>query len=213
MARHPEILWAQRSAKVYLTVELLDAKTPDVKLFPEGRFTFSATVGANNQKFETDLELYAAIDVEKSVVNKGQRHTTLVLEKTTAEWWPRLLKASGKAPQFVKADWDKWVDEDEDENEPNVDSNGMGSIGGMEGMGVMPDFSAMGGMGGGMPDFSGMGGMGGEDEDDIEDDDDMPELSKVDDESAKESTPTTAAVEVKPEDGAQESKKPEATKI
>lgn len=214
MARHPEILWAQRSDKVYLTVELLDAKSPDVKLLPEGRFTFSATVGANNQKFETDLELYAAIDVEKSVVNKGQRHTTVVLEKTTSEWWPRLVKATGKAPQFVKVDWNKWVDEDEEDEAPAMDMGGMGGMGG--GMGGMPDFSAMGGMGGmggGMPDFSGMGGMGGDDDDDIEDDDDMPELSKVEDESATESAPTTAAAEVKPEDGAQESKKPEAAKI
>lgn len=205
MARHPEILWAQRSDKVFLTVELLDAKNADVKLTPEGRFTFSATVGANNQKFETDLELFGAIEVEKSSINKGQRHTAVVLEKTKSEWWPRLLKATGKAPQFVKVDWNKWVDEDEEDEAPAMD---MGGIGGMGGMGGMPDFSSMSGMGGmgGMSDFS---GMGGDDDEDVEEDDEMSPPSKVEDLSE----PTKTATEVKPEAGAQESTPAEAAKI
>ena len=57
-------------------------------------------------------------------------------------YWPRLLAAPGKAPQNVKVDWDKWVDEDEE--------GAAGGIGGDF------DFGEMGGMGGG-----GMGGMGG----------------------------------------------------
>lgn len=209
MSRHPEILWAQRSDKVYLTVELLDAKNPQVKLESEGRFSFSATVGANDQKFETDLELFAAIDVSKSAVNKGQRHTTLVLEKAESGWWSRLLKAEGKAPKFVKVDWNKWVDEDEEDEAPAMDNNfDMGAMGGMGGgMGGM-DFSALSGMGGGgMPDFSGMGG----EEDDMEDDDDMPELEP---DKSEPSVPTKTATEVKPEgEGAHESKGAEAAKI
>jgi hypothetical protein len=211
MARHPEILWAQRSDKVHLTVELLDAKSPEVKLEPEGRFSFAATVGANNQKFEVDLELFGAIDVEKSTVNKGQRHTVLMLEKKEQGWWPRLIKAEGKAPKFVKVDWNKWVDEDEEDEAPA-----------MGGMGGMPDFSALGGMGGagGMPDFSGMsgmGGMGGDDDEDIDDDDEMPELettTTTTTETAPVSEPTKAHVtELKTEAGAQEADAAEAAKI
>jgi hypothetical protein len=201
MARHPEILWAQRSDKVFLTVELLDAKSPDVKLEPEGRFSFAATVGANNQKFEVDLELFGAIDVEKSTVSKGQRHTVLVLVKKEQGWWSRLLKAEGKAPKFVKVDWNKWVDEDE-EDEPQA----------MGGMGGMPDFSSLGGMGGagGMPDFS---GMGGDDDEDLDDDDDMPELETTT-ETAPASEPTKAHVtELKTEAGGQEAEAVEAAKI
>ena len=195
MARHPEILWAQRSDKVYVTVELLDAKTPEVKLEPEGRFTFHATVGAHNQKFETDLELFGAINVEKSTVNKGQRHTVLVLEKAEKIWWPRLVKAEGKAPQFVKVDWNKWVDEDEEDEAPAM---GMGNFD-MGGMGA--------GLGGGM-DFS---GMGGDDEEDMDDEDDMPELEST--ETAVESEPTKTHVELKAEGGARESAAEETAKI
>jgi hypothetical protein len=37
-----------------------------------------------------------------------------VVQKAESEWWKRLLKAEGKTPHYVKVDWDKWVDEDED---------------------------------------------------------------------------------------------------
>jgi prostaglandin-E synthase len=85
-------------------VELLDAKSPEVKLQPEGRFSFAATIGTNNQKFEVDLELFGAIDVENNTVNKGQRHTVLVLEKAEKEWWSRLLKVEGDQAEASEAD-------------------------------------------------------------------------------------------------------------
>lgn len=56
MSRHPEILWAQRSDKVYVTVELPDAKNAQVKVDPEGRFTFTAS--SKDAKYETELELF-----------------------------------------------------------------------------------------------------------------------------------------------------------
>jgi len=36
------------------------------------------------------------------------------VEKAEKVWWKRLLREDGKAPHFIKVDWDKWVDEDED---------------------------------------------------------------------------------------------------
>ncbi|CAF1816302.1 unnamed protein product [Brassica napus] len=41
-SHNPEVLWAQRSDKVYLTVALPDAKDISVKCEPRGLFTFSA---------------------------------------------------------------------------------------------------------------------------------------------------------------------------
>jgi len=53
---------------------------------------------------------------------------------------------------FVKTDFSKWVDEDEQDGEPlkDDDMDPMGGMGGMPGMGGM----------GGMPGMGGMGGMG-----------------------------------------------------
>lgn len=63
-SRHPEIVWAQRSELVFLTVELPDAKDPKVKLEPEGKFVFSAVAGADNFLFEIELELFDKVNVE-----------------------------------------------------------------------------------------------------------------------------------------------------
>lgn len=59
-SRPPEILWAQRSDKIYLTVALPDAKDILVKCEPEGLFKFSAS-GPQGEKYECMLELFGAI--------------------------------------------------------------------------------------------------------------------------------------------------------
>ena len=129
----------------------------------------------------------------------GDRSIVLALDKKDKdqEYWPRLLKTTGKAPTNIKVrgavdkgcrhgggftssqvDWNKWVDEDEEDNAPdpmgNIDFASMmggmgGMMGGMGGMGGM-DLSAMGGM----------SGMGGEDDLDSDDEDDQ-EIPNLDD--------------------------------
>eukprot|EP00250_Pteridium_aquilinum_P004360 c14577_g1_i1 orf=140-544(+) len=129
MSRHPEIVWAQRSEQIFLTVELPDAKDPKVQLEPEGKFTFSAVAGADNQLFEIELELFDKVNVEASKINVGLRHIFCIIQKQDKGWWKRLLKSEGKLPPYVKADWNKWVDEDEDDAEgskfDNLDFGGM----------------------------------------------------------------------------------------
>jgi prostaglandin-E synthase len=66
--RHPEIVWAQRSEQVFLTVELPDAKDPKLKLEPDGKFIFSARAGSTDDLFEIELELLDKIDVEVYIV-------------------------------------------------------------------------------------------------------------------------------------------------
>lgn len=39
------------------------------------------------------------------------------MKKAESKWWSRLLKKEGKPPVFLKVDWNKWVDEDGDEDE------------------------------------------------------------------------------------------------
>lgn len=57
---HPEVLWAQRADKVYLTIALTNAKDIAVKCEPHGLFNFSA-IGANDENYEVSLELYGNI--------------------------------------------------------------------------------------------------------------------------------------------------------
>lgn len=47
-------------------------------------------------------------------MNIGVRNIFCVLEKSEKKWWNKLLRGDEKAPHYVKVDWDKWVDEDDD---------------------------------------------------------------------------------------------------
>ncbi|KAH7405555.1 hypothetical protein KP509_15G075800 [Ceratopteris richardii] len=161
MGRHPEVKWAQRSDKVFLTVELPDAINPKVNIEPEGRFTFSATAGPENTLYELDLQFFDKINVEESKISVGSRHVFCAFIKAEKKWWKRLLTSDGKPPPYLKADWDKWVDEDEENDGPSnkFDNFDLGS---------MSDFSDLN-MGG-----AGMSGLDAGDESDS--DDEVPEL-------------------------------------
>ncbi|KAJ7982440.1 HSP20-like chaperones superfamily protein [Quillaja saponaria] len=113
MSRHPSVKWAQRSDKIYVTIDLPDAKEVKLKL-PDGKFFFSAN--KDGVPYEFDIELFDKVNVEESKCNIGVRSVVYVIKKVERKWWPRLIKQEGKPPVFLKVDWDKWVDE-EDENE------------------------------------------------------------------------------------------------
>ncbi|KAJ7550420.1 hypothetical protein O6H91_07G100000 [Diphasiastrum complanatum] len=129
-SRHPEIVWAQHSDKVYLTVALPDAKNPKVKLEPEGKFIFSASAGPEDYLYVTELDLYDKVNVEASKISVGPRHIFIVIQKGEKVWWKRLLKSEGRTPPYIKVDWDRWVDEDDNEEQEtskfdNFDLGGM----------------------------------------------------------------------------------------
>ncbi|XP_057538920.1 co-chaperone protein p23-1-like isoform X2 [Amaranthus tricolor] len=122
MSRHPSVKWAQRSDKIYITIELPDASDVKLKLEPAGKFFFSAVKDGN--PYEVDIELLDKVNVEESKYNIGVRHIVYVIQKAEKKWWSRLIKQDGKPPVFLKVDWDKWVDEDE-ENESHLDYDDM----------------------------------------------------------------------------------------
>ncbi|CAJ1969063.1 unnamed protein product [Sphenostylis stenocarpa] len=115
MSRHPEVKWAQRLDKAYVTIQLPDAKNAKVDLTPDGVFTFSASAGAQENLYELKLELFDRVNVKESKINVGVRGIFCVVQKLEQGWWKRLLTAEGRPPHYVKVDWDKWVDEIEDE--------------------------------------------------------------------------------------------------
>ncbi|KAK1271445.1 hypothetical protein QJS04_geneDACA012985 [Acorus gramineus] len=115
MSSHPEVLWAQRSDKIYLTVCLPDAKDVTVKSETQGLFNFSAT-GAHGKSFDFSLELYDNITPEGCKVNIGLRNILCSVQKEKKGWWKRLLKSDEKPAPYIKVDWNKWCDEDEEES-------------------------------------------------------------------------------------------------
>jgi len=198
----PEVLWAQRSSVadasknfVYLTISVPDVPKEGLELdLKSTGLTFTGTSGTLKKKYHVDLEFYAEIDTAESKINHTAKNVEMKLQKKELkeEYWPRLLKDTKKL-HFLKTDFDKWVDEDEQNETADDDMSkfGGGGMGGMPGMGGDfggIDFSKLGGGAGGMPDMSSMGmdamsqlgGAGNPESDSDEDEDDMPELEGED---------------------------------
>ncbi|KAK1436397.1 hypothetical protein QVD17_02176 [Tagetes erecta] len=121
MSRHPNLKWAQRDDLVFMTIDLPDAKDVKLKLEPEGKFYFSATSGADNIPYEIDINLYDKVDVNESKVSVGSRSIVYLVKKEESKWWSRLVKQEGRTPVFIKVDWNKWVDEDEQDEKAGAD--------------------------------------------------------------------------------------------
>ncbi|RZB57550.1 Co-chaperone protein p23-2 [Glycine soja] len=115
ISRYPEVLWAQRSDKVYLTVALPDAKNVSVKCEPQGLFTFSAS-GVQEEAYSFSLELYGCIEPEGCKTKSGLRNILCSIQKGEKGWWKRLLKSEEKPAPYLKVDWNRWCDEDDEES-------------------------------------------------------------------------------------------------
>ncbi|EJW83188.1 hypothetical protein WUBG_05900 [Wuchereria bancrofti] len=160
-ALHPLVQWAQRDKLLYLTIEIdnvVDLQITEKSLQVKG------TYGGSKALYEATLDFYAGVKTDyRKIAN--DRHLELVINKETASWWPRLSKNSAKLP-WVKVDFNKWKDEDEDED----DMNG----GDLDFQNYM---SKLDGGGAGAPNLDDF------DDDDEDGDDDMPDLEDVDDEA------------------------------
>merc|ERR1711988_1416166 len=132
----------------------------------ESKLTFSGT--SNDKQYEITLDFFKPLDKEGSKINVLERSVQMLLKKkeTEEEFWPRLLNDKHLEKGCVSIDWDRYVDEDEEDEAVGFDQSNLAGgmdmasmMGGIGGMGGMP---GMGGMGG-MPGMGGMGGMGGMD--------------------------------------------------
>ncbi|CAI9117271.1 OLC1v1018628C2 [Oldenlandia corymbosa var. corymbosa] len=143
-SKQPEVLWAQRSDKIYLTIALPDAKDVSVKCEVDGRFSFSA-VGVDGQPFSFTLQLYSNIIPEGCKTKIGLRNILCSVQKEKKDWWKRLLKSDGKPAPYIKVDWNKWRDEDDvasDDDDDDDDLLNTGEDDGSsddEGMLYLPD--------------------------------------------------------------------------
>jgi len=124
------VLWAQRSSKtdaaknfIYVTITVPDVQPANLKLdLKPQKLTFSGHSDSLKRDYHVELEFYAEIDEKESKVNHTAKNVELVLRKKELkeEFWPRLLKDAKKV-HFLKTDFDKWVDEDEQDEAPEDD--------------------------------------------------------------------------------------------
>lgn len=81
---------------------------------------------SGGKKYAFQLELFNEVTTELSKWSKTGFHMLFVLQKKNANdgFWPRLIKSTQKN-QYIQVDWAKWVDEDEEEEDPN---KGLGNF-------------------------------------------------------------------------------------
>ena len=94
----PQLLWAQRKDKLYLTVDLQDCEAPDVKVTNEdgaGKFDFRGTSAGN--QYELSVSLFAEVSTDEVQIANTARHVFLMVpKKEEGDHWPRLTKEKGK---------------------------------------------------------------------------------------------------------------------
>ncbi|CAG8433841.1 9604_t:CDS:2 [Ambispora gerdemannii] len=177
---HPEVLWAQRTDEIYFTINLTDIKDPELEVTKD-KISFKGKGGAEQKLYGFELDLYNEINPESSKRSQTGRHIFLVLDKAEhgQSYWPRLTREKIRLA-FLKTDFAKWKDEDEEESGD-------------------PAQDALGGM-----DFSSL--MSDMDSDDT--DEEIPNLETVTDQTKVNVTEPMAVEEQKPKE-AQESDKTE----
>ncbi|ESQ46697.1 hypothetical protein EUTSA_v10000448mg [Eutrema salsugineum] len=107
-SRHPTVKWAQRSG----------AEDIKLKLEPERKFFFSGTSVASKTPYEVDLLgtttfLFCQIlDLKASV---SSTCVCYLVKKAEKVWSNRMIKQEEKAHVYLKVDWEKRIDEDEED--------------------------------------------------------------------------------------------------
>ena len=167
---YSSIQWAQRSDSLYITIALADVKDETINL-TDTELHFKGT--SENKPYEVNIKFFQAVDSKaegssyKVLPRSVQMHVMKVPSEKEddddEEFWPRLLEDKLLEKNQVKLDWDRYVDEDEeDEGFDTTNLEGGNAMGGMPGgMGGMP--GGMGGMPGMGGPPGGAGGMGGMD--------------------------------------------------
>lgn len=163
----PTVLWAQRTDKVLIAIQLGDVVDEEIKLDSDC-LSFKCTSGG--KKYATHIEFNEGIIPEESKKkNLGREYYFELRKKDPGPFWPRLLKDKKKHLN-IKVDFNRWKDEDESEDEMVGGMGGMGGGGGKYDDASLEDMMQQ--MGTGAEGFDPNEGCS----DDDSDDDDLPEL-------------------------------------
>lgn len=117
---NPFVKWAQRKTGVSITIEARDLAEENrvIELTPEGHLKFGGKNKKGDVEYQRELQLFGAVVTEESkwkVTDACVLFSIGKLDKD-ADFWPKLTTDKEKLP-WLKVDWDKWVDESDEEPE------------------------------------------------------------------------------------------------
>ncbi|XP_065568365.1 uncharacterized protein LOC136032124 isoform X2 [Artemia franciscana] len=110
----PQVRWAQRTDCIYLTISLHDCTNPDIKIHPQ-EVNFKQLDSQDSKVYAVIIELYKEIVPEKCSISIQPNGVQLILKKKEeGPFWSSLLKSKEKQ-HWLKIDFNKWVDEEDDD--------------------------------------------------------------------------------------------------
>jgi prostaglandin-E synthase len=116
----PQIKWAQRKDKLFVTIDVVEVKNPQIDIVDGRLLKFQGS--DSNHAYGFEIELYDEVLKEESKFSLDSRNIFLnIKKKTKSTYWPRLQKESGKL-NWVGIDWKYYIDED-DEDEDSAGPN------------------------------------------------------------------------------------------
>ena len=156
----PTLLWYQTKDNVVFNVELQEVSNLTVTI-NEGTISFSGI--SKNNLYEMNFDLFESINKDESSFIQQEKNVVFTLKKNNSDYWKILTKDKNLYKNNIKINWNRWIDEDAEEDEvpneggmpENFDFQQM-----MQSMGGMGDMSSM---------MQGMGGMPNMDEMEEED--------------------------------------------
>jgi hypothetical protein len=126
-AINPQLKWAQRKDKVYITIDLIEIKDAKIDIVDEKTMKFSGS--DKNHTYNLELELFDEISKEDSKYVFATRNIFLNLKKKTkGPYWPRLAKNAPKL-NFLNVDWNLYIDEDDEEENNTQQQPNFGNFG------------------------------------------------------------------------------------
>lgn len=122
------VLWAQRSSNsdplrniVYLTVNIQDPDQQTLKIdITSTSLKLSGKSTTVDQEYDLSIDFFKEIDATsvRKTVTGSHVFFVLVKKDLDEEYWPRLTKEKVKY-RNIRTDFDKWVDEDEQDEQGN----------------------------------------------------------------------------------------------
>lgn len=166
----PPIEWAQRADILWISVAA-ECKEIDYK-FTDETMHFKGASADGTRQYEVTLNFLHKINAEKITTNNTARRIEFCIAKAeSGPYWAKLT-TDKKKPHFLKSDFNRWHDEDEDNED---DEDVVAPVGGAGDLSSMQNMFANLNAAGGKPNFDDFGGPEGEAEEDS-DDEEIPNL-------------------------------------
>merc|ERR1711977_231055 len=120
----PVVKWAQRKDILMVSIELSEVTDEKIDI-TEDQMTFTGKSGGKDYATTIEFNKKVKPEEDKTIKVCGREIYCQLKKEEGGPFWPRLEKVKGKTPN-VKADFGRWKDEDDSDDETPPGARGMG---------------------------------------------------------------------------------------